>query len=61
MCDCLSTALFVAGKEKAVELTKEFNSYEFIIITEDKEILYTDGIKGLRISTDSYTLKEMKR
>lgn len=61
VCDCLSTALFAAGKEKAVELTKEFNSYEFIFITKDNEILYTDGIEGMKVSNDSYTLKEMKR
>ncbi len=61
VCDCLSTALFVAGKEKAIGFTKEFDSYEFILITENNEILYTDGIKNMELSDDSFTLKVIQR
>ena len=61
VCDCLSTALFVAGKEKAIEFVKEFDSYEFILITEDNEILYTSGIENMKLSDDSFTLKEIQR
>lgn len=61
VCDCLSTALFVAGKEKAIGFTEEFDDFEFILITEGKEILYTDGIKNIELSDDSFTLKEIQR
>ena len=61
VCDCLSTALFVAGKEKAIELIKEFDSYEFILITEDNEIFYTDGLANMELSDDGFTLREIQR
>jgi thiamine biosynthesis lipoprotein len=61
VCDCLSTALFVAGKEEAIEFTKEFDSFQFVLITEDNEILYTDGIQNMELSSDDFTLKEIKR
>lgn len=46
LCDALSTALFVMGKEKAVEYWKLHHNFEMILVTEDKEIYITDGIKG---------------
>lgn len=61
VCDALSTALFVAGKEKAIELTGEFDSFEFILITESNEILYTSGIQNIELSNDAFTLKEIQR
>jgi thiamine biosynthesis lipoprotein len=41
LCDALSTAVFVIGKEKALDIIKHYNAY-CIILTEDKEI-YTYG------------------
>ena len=61
VCDALSTALFVGGKEKAIEFTKEFDSYEFILITENNELFYTAGIKNIEVSDDTFTLKEIER
>lgn len=46
LCDALSTALFVMGKEKAVEYWKQHHNFEMILVTENKEIYITDGIKG---------------
>lgn len=46
LCDALSTALFVMGKEKAVEYWKLHHNFEMILVTENKEIYITDGIKG---------------
>ncbi len=39
--DALSTALFVMGKEAAVDFWKKSDNFEMIIICEDKSILYT--------------------
>lgn len=61
MCDAYSTALFVMGKEKAVDFAKEANGYEFIFITEDNEILTTDGVTGIEIQSDEFALKSIPR
>lgn len=46
LCDALSTALFVMGKDKAAEYWKAHQNFDLIIVTENKEIYITDGIKG---------------
>jgi len=43
-CDALSTALFVMGKDKAIEYQRKNNDFDFILITEDKEIFITPDI-----------------
>ncbi len=58
-CDAWSTALFVMGKEKAVEFAKEHNSYDFIFITKDNEIYITDGIGDINIKDDNFTVKSI--
>ncbi len=45
MCDALSTALFVMGKDKAVEYWKANRNFELILITDDKEIYITPNLK----------------
>ncbi len=45
-CDALSTALFVMGKEKAIEFWKKHRSVELILITKSQEILVTEGISS---------------
>ena len=44
-CDCLSTALFVAGIGGYNEIIKDYKGYDFIFVTDDERILYTGGIK----------------
>lgn len=44
-CDCLSTALFVAGLGGYKEIIKDYQGYDFIFVTDDERILYTGGIK----------------
>lgn len=44
MCDALSTALFAAGTEKAVEYWKTHGGFDMILVTDDKQIMYTEGI-----------------
>lgn len=43
--DALSTALFVMGKEKAIEFWKEKRDFEFIIFTDSKDMIYTKGLE----------------
>lgn len=43
-CDALSTALFVMGAEKAAEYHREKDGFDMILVTEEGEILITDGI-----------------
>ena len=52
LCDAFSTALFVMGKKKAVEFAKENNDFEFIFITDENEIIATNGINGLEPSDE---------
>ena len=42
MCDGLSTALFVMGKEKALEFQKAHTEFGLILVTEDGEITSTE-------------------
>ncbi|MCR4637861.1 FAD:protein FMN transferase [Ruminococcus sp.] len=43
-CDCLSTAIFVAGLGGYKDIIKDYPSYDFVFVTDDKKILYTSGI-----------------
>ena len=44
MCDALSTALFVMGPEKAEEYWRQNGGFEMLLITDENEILLTEGI-----------------
>ena len=48
-CDALSTALFVMGKDKALEYYREKGGFDMILVTESGEIFITEGI------ADSFT------
>lgn len=43
-CDALSTALFVMGKDRAVDYWKEHGDFEMLLVTEDGDVLLTEGI-----------------
>lgn len=50
LCDALSTALFVMGAEKAEAYWRENGGFDMLLVTEENEILLTEGI------ADSFTL-----
>ena len=51
VCDALSTAVFLVGEQKGLELVKAYGA-EAVLVNEDKQVLVTDGLK------DSFTLQE---
>ena len=50
--DALSTALFVMGLSKGIELYKNSQNFEAVFVDENRKIYVTDGLK------DSFTLNE---
>lgn len=44
VCDALSTAVFVAGTKKAPEIMRDFADYDFIVVSDDEKIHFTQGI-----------------
>lgn len=44
MCDALSTALFVMGRDRAEELWRSDQSFDMILVESDGSIAITDGI-----------------
>lgn len=49
--DALSTACFVLGLEKSLEIIKALEGVEAILITEDKKVCVTNGIMGRFVLT----------
>ena len=45
ICDNLSTALFVAGTKGYIGIIKEYPDYDFIFVTDEKKLYYTNGIE----------------
>lgn len=46
-CDALSTSLFVMGIEKATEFWRKYKDFDFIIVTKNKKVYVTSGIKTM--------------
>lgn len=44
--DCLSTSLFVMGKEGAVDFWRKTRDFDFILITKERGIVYSPGLSG---------------
>ena len=44
--DSLSTSLFVMGKERAIDFWKSAGDFDFVLITKERELVYSAGLSG---------------
>ena len=61
ICDALSTAVFVAGEQRAMKIISEYTDYDFIMVTDSGKILYTDGISDKFQNISSMPAEETKK
>ena len=61
VCDGLSTALFVMGKEKAEKFYKEYSTgdkgiaaFDLIMVTDDKKVIVTEGVNTIFSLSQEY-------
>ena len=55
--DCLSTALYVMGREKALAYQKAHPDIDLVLLTKNKEVIITKGIKdSFKLSDDTYSI-----
>ncbi len=55
--DALSTAVYILGVEEGLELIKQFDDVEAILITEDNHVYLTEGLTdNLKIVDDKYKI-----
>lgn len=47
LCDALSTAMFVMGKQAALEHWRTYRDFEMVLIETDGKITVTDGLEGV--------------
>lgn len=60
-CDGLSTALFVMGAEKAFDFWRENRDFELILVTDEREILYTEGLSESFANLSDMTAEVVSR
>lgn len=46
LCDALSTSLFVMGADGAIEYWREHPGFEMVLITQDCQVLVTEGLES---------------
>lgn len=57
MADCLSTAMFILGADKALDYWRTYGGFEMILITDDHRIICTEGLAdSFTLSNDNYTV-----
>ena len=58
LCDGLSTALFVMGRDKAEAFWRAHGGFEMILIGEDRHITVTEGLAEQFTVLSEYTAKK---
>lgn len=61
LCDALSTAIFVMGEEKAVDLWQSSDDFEMILVTDDSKVIISEGLKDKFTSTGLFNDIEVVR
>jgi len=59
MADCLSTAMFIAGEEKALEYCKMYGPIGMILVTDDNRVIVAGNV-DFEESADGYTYEYVK-
>ncbi|MDR5660069.1 FAD:protein FMN transferase [Serpentinicella sp. ANB-PHB4] len=54
--DILSTAVFIMGLERGLELLESLEGVDGVVLTKEKEIYTTSNVEGLNIIDNTYTL-----
>ena len=44
--DSLSTSLFIMGRQGALDFWKKNRDFDFVLITKERELVYSEGLKG---------------
>lgn len=55
LCDALSTALYVMGREEAERLWQELGGFDMILIEDDGDMYITEGLEDSLAPTDAFS------
>ena len=58
LADCLSTAMFVLGENKALNYWRTYGGFDMIMVTSDNRVVCTKGlIEEMTLTNNNYTLQ----